>query len=66
MTKAKSKSRLARERSRKEAGLSIEQLAKRLGRNPDYIARLEREGRVPEHLAHAWSRALECRKEIFL
>lgn len=65
-THTKPKSRLAREKARRESGLSLDQLAKRLGKSAHYLARLERDGRVPEHLAHAWSRVLSCRKEIFL
>lgn len=56
----------ARRKAREDAGLSIEELAQKLGASPGYIERLERTGKVPEHLARLWSEVLGCKIGLFV
>jgi transcriptional regulator with XRE-family HTH domain len=60
------KAAVARKQARLSAGLTIPQLARKLGRKSSTIAIYERRGCNNAALAVAWSRLLECRLEIFL
>ena len=51
----------ARRQAREAVGLSSEELAQKLGSSAGYIERLERNGKIPEHLAGVWSELLGCK-----
>lgn len=55
----------ARCKAREDAGLSIEELARKLDSSPGYIERLERTGKVPDHLAEQWSEIIGCKTSLF-
>lgn len=55
----------ARREARENAGLSIEELAQKLGSCAGYIERLERTGKVPDHLAKLWAELLGCKTSLF-
>lgn len=52
--------------ARQAAGLSLQQAARLIRVSPEYLARLERTGRFPYHLAQRLSRQYPCRLEVFL
>jgi ribosome-binding protein aMBF1 (putative translation factor) len=56
----------ARREAREAAGLTIEELAKKLGYSPAYIERIERLGNAPRFLAGVWSETLGCKISLFL
>ena len=49
-----------------QSGLSVEQLAKKCGRRASTLRRYIGQGNVNERTAETLSRALGCRKEIWL
>lgn len=57
---------VARKRAREAANLTVEQLARKLGRKASTIRVFERKGCNNAALAQAWSRTLNCRLELFL
>jgi ribosome-binding protein aMBF1 (putative translation factor) len=54
----------ARREAREAAGLTIEDLAKLLDRGPGLVERMERQGKVPQHLAVIWSKAVDCKIDL--
>jgi len=54
-----------RRAAREQAGLSLEQLAHRIGRRVGTVKRYEREG-VPFHLARAWAHHCACPLDVLL
>jgi len=54
------------EAARKQVGLSVEDVAKRLRRCPRYIRQIELHGKAPEHLARRLAQLYQCPMEHFL
>ena len=64
--KNKKPAALRRRAALAQSGLSVEQLAKRTGRRASTLRRYIGQGNVNERTAQTLSRALGCRKEIWL